>query len=112
MPAAEDINLFVSQEQWNEPDHDGFGDLVLKDRERIQPRAGRFDPLLQDVETNFHQLHAYCMRHPRCGSSQTIQPMVTVRCALETVPLLGNTQSGGPDRCSDITHLIGSNLAT
>ena len=30
----------------------GFGDLVLKDRERIQPRAGRLDLLLQDVETN------------------------------------------------------------
>jgi len=30
----------------------GLGDLVLKDRERIQPRAGRLDLLLQDVETN------------------------------------------------------------
>lgn len=29
----------------------GFGDLVLKDRERIQPRAGRLDLLLQDVES-------------------------------------------------------------
>jgi hypothetical protein len=29
----------------------GFGDLVLKDRERIQPRAGRLDLLLQDAET-------------------------------------------------------------
>ena len=28
----------------------GFGDLVLKDRDRIQPRAGRLDLLLQDVE--------------------------------------------------------------
>jgi hypothetical protein len=30
----------------------GFGDLVLKDRQGIQPRAGRLDLLLQDVETN------------------------------------------------------------
>lgn len=30
----------------------GLGDLVLKDRERAQPRAGRLDLLLQDVETN------------------------------------------------------------
>lgn len=30
----------------------GLGDLVLKDRERIQPRAGRLDLLLQEVETN------------------------------------------------------------
>lgn len=30
----------------------GFGDLVLKDRERAQPRAGRLDLLLQDAETN------------------------------------------------------------
>ncbi len=30
----------------------GLGDLVLKDRERIHPRAGRLDLLLQDVESN------------------------------------------------------------
>lgn len=29
----------------------GLGDLVLRDRERIQPRAGRLDLLLQDLET-------------------------------------------------------------
>lgn len=29
----------------------GLGDLVLRDRERIQPRAGRLDLLLQDPET-------------------------------------------------------------
>lgn len=30
----------------------GLGDLVLKDKERPQPRAGRLDLLLQDVDTN------------------------------------------------------------
>lgn len=30
----------------------GLGDLVLKDRERPQPRAGRLDLLLQDPETS------------------------------------------------------------
>ncbi len=30
----------------------GLGDLNLKDRERIQPRGGRLDMLLQDPETN------------------------------------------------------------
>lgn len=30
----------------------GLGDLVLRDRERVQPRAGRLDLLLQDAETN------------------------------------------------------------
>ena len=30
----------------------GLGDLVLKDRERPQPRAGRLDLLLQDAETH------------------------------------------------------------
>ncbi len=30
----------------------GLGDLVLKDRERAQPRAGRLDLLLQDVESH------------------------------------------------------------
>lgn len=29
----------------------GLGDLVMRDRERIQPRAGRLDLLLQDPET-------------------------------------------------------------
>ena len=30
----------------------GLGDVVLKDKERIQPRAGRLDLLLQDTESN------------------------------------------------------------
>lgn len=30
----------------------GIGDLILKDQERIQPRAGRLDLLLQDADTN------------------------------------------------------------
>jgi len=30
----------------------GLGDLILKDKERIQPRAGRLDLLLQDPDTN------------------------------------------------------------
>lgn len=30
----------------------GLGELVVKDKERIQPRAGRLDFLLQDPETN------------------------------------------------------------
>lgn len=30
----------------------GLGNLILKDKERIQPRAGKLDLLLQDVESN------------------------------------------------------------
>ena len=30
----------------------GLGDVVLKDKERIQPRAGRLDLLLQEVDGN------------------------------------------------------------
>jgi hypothetical protein len=30
----------------------GLGDLVLKDKERIQPKAGRLDLLFQDADTN------------------------------------------------------------
>jgi len=30
----------------------GLGDVVMKDRERGQPKGGRLDLLLQDVETN------------------------------------------------------------
>lgn len=36
----------------NDPSILGLGDLVLKDRERRQPRAGRLDLLLQDTESN------------------------------------------------------------
>ncbi len=36
----------------NEPSIIGLGDLVLKDKERIQPRAGRLDLLMQDPDTN------------------------------------------------------------
>jgi len=30
----------------------GLGDLILKDKERLQPRAGRLDLLLQDPDSN------------------------------------------------------------
>jgi hypothetical protein len=30
----------------------GLGDIILKDRERLQPRAGRLDLLFQDAESN------------------------------------------------------------
>ena len=30
----------------------GLGELVLKDKERIQPKAGRLDLLFQDMDTN------------------------------------------------------------
>lgn len=36
----------------NNPEILGLGDLVLKDKERKQPRAGRLDLLLQDAEIN------------------------------------------------------------
>jgi len=48
----------VLNEQWlqdiiaNSPENLGLGDLVLKDKERKQPRAGRLDLLLQDAEIN------------------------------------------------------------
>jgi predicted transport protein len=35
----------------NDPSILGLGDLILRDRERVQPRAGRLDLLLQDPET-------------------------------------------------------------
>ncbi|MDP1761723.1 MAG: hypothetical protein Q8L43_05815, partial [Deltaproteobacteria bacterium] len=30
----------------------GLGELILKDKERLQPKAGRLDLLLQDIESN------------------------------------------------------------
>lgn len=35
-----------------EPSLLGLGDVILKDKERIQPRAGRLDLLFQDAESN------------------------------------------------------------
>lgn len=45
-------------EQWvqeriaEDPGILGLGDIILKDKERIQPRAGRLDLLLQEAESN------------------------------------------------------------
>lgn len=36
----------------DDPSIIGLGELVLKDKERIQPRAGRLDLLIQDPDTN------------------------------------------------------------
>jgi hypothetical protein len=57
----EKINLknnMTLNEKWvqqviaDDPGILGLGELILKDKERIQPRAGRLDLLLQDVDTN------------------------------------------------------------
>ncbi len=42
---------WVQQQVAEDPSLLGLGDLVLKDKERVQPRAGRLDLLLQDPET-------------------------------------------------------------
>lgn len=51
-------NLPVLNEKWvqdriaEEPSILGLGDVILKDKERIQPKAGRLDLLLQDADGN------------------------------------------------------------
>jgi len=53
----ETIDLRTLGEKWvqqqiaDDPSLLGLGDLVLKDKERIQPRAGRLDLLLQDPDS-------------------------------------------------------------
>ena len=48
-----EINEKVIQEKIaEEPSIIGLGDLVLKDKERIQPRAGRLDLLMQEPDTH------------------------------------------------------------
>ena len=42
---------WVQQHIADDPSLLGLGDLILKDKERRQPRAGRLDLLLQDPET-------------------------------------------------------------
>lgn len=44
--------VWVQHQIAEDPSILGLGDLVLKDKERKQPRAGRLDLLLQDPETN------------------------------------------------------------
>ena len=52
------LNHSMLNEKWiqeviaKDPSILGLGDLILKDKERIQPKAGRLDLLLQDPETN------------------------------------------------------------
>lgn len=42
---------WIQEQISNDPSLLGIGDLVMKDKERMQPRAGRLDLLLQDVES-------------------------------------------------------------
>ena len=47
-----DINEKWIQNQIGEdPEIMGLGDLILKDKERLQPSGGRLDLLMQDQET-------------------------------------------------------------
>jgi Domain of unknown function (DUF5655) len=43
---------WVQEEIAKDPQILGLGELILKDKERIQPKAGRLDLLLQDAESN------------------------------------------------------------
>lgn len=43
---------WVQERVADDPSILGLGDLILKDKERIQPRAGRLDLLLQDADTS------------------------------------------------------------
>lgn len=44
--------LWVQQRIAEDPSILGLGELILKDKERIQPKAGRLDILLQDPDSN------------------------------------------------------------
>jgi hypothetical protein len=43
---------WVQERIADDPSIIGLGDVIMKDKERLQPRAGRLDLLLQDVESN------------------------------------------------------------
>jgi hypothetical protein len=44
--------LWVQERIADDPSILGLGDVVLKDKERLHPRAGRLDLLLQDPDSN------------------------------------------------------------
>lgn len=78
----EKINLLnhpVIKENWiqeqiaNEPAILGLGDLVLKDKERIHPRAGRLDLLLQDLDTK--RRYEVEVQLGRCDESHIIRTL-------------------------------------
>jgi hypothetical protein len=78
----EKINLLnhpVIKESWiqeqiaNEPAILGLGDLVLKDKERIHPRAGRLDLLLQDLDTK--RRYEVEVQLGRCDESHIIRTL-------------------------------------
>ncbi len=48
---AEFNEKWVQERIAEDPEILGLGDLILKDKERIQPRAGRLDILLQDADS-------------------------------------------------------------
>lgn len=49
---AELDELWVQDRIAEDPSILGLGELIVKDKERVQPRAGRLDLLLQDPESN------------------------------------------------------------
>lgn len=49
---AEFNEKWVQERIADDPSILGLGDLILKDKERIQPRAGRLDLLLQDPDSS------------------------------------------------------------
>ncbi len=52
----------------------GLGDLILKDKERIQPRAGRLDLLLQDSEsTRRYEVEVQLGKTDECHIIRTIE---------------------------------------
>ena len=52
----------------------GLGDLILKDKERIQPRAGRLDLLLQDSEsTRRYEVEIQLGKTDECHIIRTIE---------------------------------------
>ncbi len=53
LKAHSELNeVWVQERIAEDPTMLGLGDVVLKDKERIQPRAGRLDLLLQDADSN------------------------------------------------------------
>ncbi len=46
---------WVQERIGEDPSILGLGDLILKDKERMQPHAGRLDLLLQDAESNHRE---------------------------------------------------------
>ena len=84
----------------------GLGDLVLQDRERIQPRAGCLNLLLQDRDSG--KRYEVELQLGPTDEAHIIRTVVYLRfSSADTTEELGKTGAGSAATCSTLIKLEG-----